>query len=95
MKKELTIKEKRKYLEAHGWTQLWSNDNWVVKERYEKDDYTNPDLQGLSTEQAFEVEMEYGITDPVSEKKWGGKNMTYERLKERVKELQKKKETKK
>lgn len=90
MEKQMTLKEKRKYLESHGWMQLWSNDNWLVKERYENGDYANPDWQGLSTEQAYNVEMEYGTPDVVPEKKWGGKGMTYERLKKRVKEIRKK-----
>lgn len=86
----MTIREKRKYLEAHGWMQLWSKDNWVVKERYEKGDYTNSDWQGLSTEQAFKIEIEHGTPDVVPEKKWGGKGVTFERLKKKVEKLRKK-----
>jgi hypothetical protein len=94
MKKHITNKQKRKYLKEHGWIQLWSDDNWISKERYEKGDYNNPDWQGLSTEQAFEIEMEYGMLD-TEEFKWGGKDITYDRLVKKVKDIQKKKETSK
>jgi hypothetical protein len=87
MNEKLTIKEKRKYLLEHGWYQAWNEDNWLSAER----EYSNPDWQGLDTESAFEVEMEFGKKDPDTEKDFicGGKDITYTRLINKVKELQK------
>jgi len=93
MKKELTIREKRKYLKSHGWSQLWSNDNWIITEKYLRGEYTNPDWQGLSTEQAFKYETEFGEHE--IEKVWGGKETTFERLKKKVNDIQKKRQDKK
>jgi hypothetical protein len=56
MKNELTISQKRRYLKSHGWYQLWDKDNWLVKDK----EYNNPDWQGLDTEDAFNMEIEYG-----------------------------------
>lgn len=89
MEKELTIREKRKYLKSHGWFQNWGKDDWLSIQRYENDDYTNPDKQGLSTEEAYKIEMELKTSDP-EEKVWGGKETTYQRLKKKATEIRKK-----
>ena len=62
MKNELTVRQKRRYLKSHGWYQLWDKDNWLVKDK----EYNNPDWQGLNTEDAFNIEMEYG--NPLKQK---------------------------
>jgi hypothetical protein len=87
MNKELTIKEKRKYLLKHGWYQAWDKDNWLSAEK----EYFNPDWQGLDTESAFEVEMEFGKKDHRLEEDFicGGEGITYNQLINKVKELQK------
>lgn len=92
MKKELTKTQKRKYLRTHGWFQLWGGDDWLVTERYDRGDYTYPDKQGLSTDKAFKIEMEFG--EPEIEKVWGGKETTFKRLKKKVSDIQKKRQSK-
>lgn len=48
--KEITIEEKRDWLKNNGWYSLWSEDNWLQKDKH----YNNPDCAGMSTEKAYE-----------------------------------------
>lgn len=52
--KELTTEDKAKILKENGWYQLWSEDNWLERDK----SYTNIDWAGLSTKEAFEKYLE-------------------------------------
>ena len=43
--------DKRTFLKQHDWETLWSDDNWV------EIGVNNPDWCGVSTDEAFEIEM--------------------------------------
>lgn len=46
------IEDKRKFLLANGWHQLWSEDNWL------EDDviYADPDRAGMDTNSAYNLQ---------------------------------------
>lgn len=46
---ELTREEKRKYVLEHGWVELWSDDNFLRKNKQ----YVDVDKSGVSLETAF------------------------------------------
>jgi hypothetical protein len=50
MNNDLTLKEKQKILKNNGWYQLWTDDNWLQTNKH----YSNPDMAGMSTEQAYQ-----------------------------------------
>ncbi len=46
---KITREEKRKYVLEHGWVELWSEDNFVRKDKQ----YIDIDRSGVSLETAF------------------------------------------
>ena len=63
--------DKVQWLMDNGWYTLWSDDNWLQRDRK----YSNPDWAGMSTENAYEYAMNHPKPATIAEvEEWERRN---------------------